>query len=213
MTSEAGARFGGASLALAPQSDVQSFAFAHAAPDSEATQALLEPHDEVANAFAAASGSPFTLLSLGGAAPTSEDPQSILLDSNVEMAIDIAGQSGATQLAVGLFDPVFSGEGFAALDFRIEREGVVVLDASFEDLAAALAFFDDEVIGLGDWAEGVVGDLDLRFALTLRAGDPGSSFSFASVVGTSSIPEPSTLMLVAAGLCELARRSRRQSYA
>jgi hypothetical protein len=211
-TSEAGVRFGGESVALSPQGEAQAFAFAHAALDSEATQALIGPHDEVANAFATSTGSPVALLTLGGAAATSDEPQSMLMDANVEMALDIAGPGGGLPLAVGFFDPVFEGDGFAALAFQIEREGVVVLDASFEDLAAALAFFDDEVIGLGDWDEGVVGDLDLSFALTLRAGDPGSSFSFTSIVGSSAVPEPSTLMLFAAGLCGLARRARRASY-
>jgi hypothetical protein len=209
VAAESAARVGSLDLVLRPAADVQAFAFVHAQPDFEAARDLLAQHSLVSSAFDLSVTEPLALLALGGAATDSGDPQSILLDAQVEIAFAVEATAYFDQLVVGLFDPIFSGEGFEELDFQIEREGTTIVNEHFEDLVSALAFFDDEVLELGAWGDGIVGDVDLRFALALRSGDPGASFSFGSAIGISAIPEPSTLVLLAIGLVWLAVQARR----
>jgi hypothetical protein len=209
VSAEASAQVGATDLAMQPASDVRAFAIGHGRPDLDAARALLAGHDEISEAFdASLTNAPLALFALGGSS-ASGDFGSILLETSADLAVEIAGvQPGFfDQAVVGFFDPVFTGNGFESLAFRIEREGETLLEETFDNLASALLFFDDELLGLGDaTGEGIEGDLDLRFALALRSGDPGASFSFASAVGISAIPEPSTAVLLACGLILLARR-------
>jgi hypothetical protein len=213
VASEADTKVGAPGLTIRPAADVQSFAVLDALPDAAAARNAMTSHERVSNAFeASVTNAALALFALGGASADSEDPSSILWSSRVEMSLAIGASSLFDQLVVGLFDPTFSGEGFEALSFRIEREGATIVERSFDDLASALAFFDDGVLELGQWRSGLVGDLELRFLLDLRAGDAGSSFSFAGAVGTSAIPEPSTLALVACGIAVLAGRKRSRPF-
>ena len=115
----------------------------------------------------------------------------------LEMAVDMTTlKDGSQDLLVGLLDPVAVGEGFDSLVFQIYQEGDLVVDESFTDVAAALAFFDDTTLNLGDWTEGLSADnvLDLAFVLELDvdAADSGflTDFMFGNSILESGPPVP-----------------------
>jgi hypothetical protein len=68
------------------------------------------------------------------------------------------------------------------------------------DAASALAYFDDRVLDVGDFAQW------LTFDLELTSNDPGARFTTQLVLG--GVPEPEPLSLVAIGLALLSARSR-----
>jgi hypothetical protein len=130
---------------------------------------------------------------------------SIGLSAEVDVNVAISGA-----VFVCFLDPQIEGGGFDALRFRIERDGVDILDEHFEDAAAALAFFDDHVLSLGvDPNAG-----SLRFLLDLSASRQGDGFltDFLVVGRPMIVPEPSTGALLVLGLGGLAT-SRRRGHA
>jgi hypothetical protein len=120
---------------------------------------------------------------------------------------------------VSFFAPELEGEGFESLRVRLARNDVDVLDLLFTDPDEARAALDQLAFDLGAIRdppppEGEpqppllgTGTFTIDFDLLVREVD--DSFGVGFLVGSTPIPEPSTLLLVGIGLAVLAlRRSR-----
>ncbi|MDJ0849297.1 MAG: PEP-CTERM sorting domain-containing protein [Myxococcota bacterium] len=114
-------------------------------------------------------------------------------------------------LLLGLLDPIPEGtvEREGSLLFRIFAEGDLLFEELFPELGDAFDFFHDNLLEFVD----IELDADLRPALDVevvlqfqgrvnRAG----GFGFELLVGTAVVPEPSSGLLLAAGLVGLAWR-------
>ncbi|MGH7452546.1 MAG: PEP-CTERM sorting domain-containing protein, partial [bacterium] len=126
----------------------------------------------------------------GAGAPVTN---TIVLDFEFDMS-----QFTRDTLRIGFLDPAMQGNGFDEMRFQIFEEGALVFDQIFTDGAAALAFFNDRVIDLGNWMTGLSGNLDLEFRMDLTASNSADSFGASLVAGI--VPEPGTFTLVALGL-------------
>ncbi len=147
----------------------------------------------------------FGLMRGGYAANGSGAPvtNSILLDVEFDM-----NQFTRGVLRVGLLDPALAANGFDQMRFQIIEEGSAVFDQLFTSGAAALTFFDDNVIELGGWMAGLSGNLDLQIRMDLTASNPADSFGVSLVAGITTVPEPATSVMLAP-LLALAAASRR----
>ena len=110
-----------------------------------------------------------------------------IYSSRIEFDVDTALVTDGDDLIVGLLDPVGSGD-FDTLRFRILREGATVLDQSFGDFAAALAYFGDHALDFGALNAGLSGDgiLDLDFLLDYTTGELGAGFAFDFIAGNGT---------------------------
>jgi hypothetical protein len=138
----------------------------------------------------------------------------------IELALDSAKLTHAGTLSIGFLDH-FAFDGFDSLGFKLEYEGNTVIDVSFLTLTAADAFFDDQVMTIGDFAPGPELDIDIDF--TFAGSKAGQGYGFAFLIGAdadvtdgggvTAVPEPGTLLTFAGGLLGLlasATASRRR---
>jgi hypothetical protein len=99
-------------------------------------------------------------------------------------------------LVLGLISPLDDTPmGFQQIDFTVTLDGAEVVDETFTSLAAADAFFDDNVLNLG----AVSGVSDIMFSYNLVAGGAGGYGMDLAFGG--AVPEPSTwaMMLIGFG--------------
>jgi hypothetical protein len=103
-----------------------------------------------------------------------------------------------TPFEIGLLDGIATeGTGFQALTFSIELAHVIIETDHFSTLAGAVEFFHDHVIdiaGLDPKGE----TISLTFYLTLESTGGGDGFNGEFIVG--AVPEPSTFLLIGAGI-------------
>jgi hypothetical protein len=188
---------------------LQGAAFATGLPSQSDTQAALAGNADVAAALGAPSNA-LGLVVLGGGVDGDAGPTSITFTSEAAFSFDVSQLALTQSLFVGLLDSEDDGAGFDSLAFTILREGVVIAGEVFASLPAALAYFDDHVLNVGDLTTGVTGTLDLILRLSVTSDDPGAAFRTNLIVGATPIPEPATALLLVAGLGTLALRSRRR---
>lgn len=62
-------------------------------------------------------------------------------------------------------DDTASGSGFTELTFAVTEQGATVLARTFFPVAAANAFFADDVRSFGAWSAGGAGTLDVQVTL------------------------------------------------
>jgi len=116
-------------------------------------------------------------------------------------------------LKLGLIDPSTSGFGTLTFSLTNSNTGVTILSQTFTSLAAADAFFSDEVNDLGKLSSflNTSGTLDLTFSLSLT-GATSASLVTDFVLGDSDfskpIPEPSPIAMVGCGLILLIQRGK-----
>jgi hypothetical protein len=204
-----------------PSPDV--VARATAIPLAADTQAVLDENAGVEAAFAAAGVDQHLVLGridmlssqLGG-----ED--SITLSAGASFDIRAATIALPSVLRrgnvwVGFFAPELAGDGFESLRVRLSHDGASVMDLVFTDPDTAREELDQLALDLGaildDPPSGDLpgfpgaGHFAVDFDLVVR--DPDDSLGIGFLVGSTPIPEPSTLLLVGFGLAVLAfRRSR-----
>ena len=87
-----------------------------------------------------------------------------------------------------------TGNGFDSATFQIERNGTLLVNQIFNDLAAAQSYFSNNLLSLLVVAG--FNELDLAFSETIRGGGR-FSFDYAAIAPT---PVPPTLLLFATGL-------------
>jgi hypothetical protein len=116
---------------------------------------------------------------------------------------------------LAFFAPSIGEEGFGSLRVRVDLGGAifdndthVLIDETFNDADDARSYLAGLVLDpLGPCGRGCESELKLAFEFTSEA--EGAHFSVGWLLGVQSIPEPSTALLVALGLCVLvARRAR-----
>ena len=206
-TVESRAAVGEPTPSLALAAGLQSAAFGTGLPSNADALAALAGNTDVDIVLDPAHA--LGLVVLGGGVASDADATSITFDSSVAFQLDLSQLSATGQLVVGLLDPELDGAGFDSLQFQILREGVAAVSETFLDVASALAYFDDQVLDLGGIADGVSGDLDLSFLLSLTSDDPGAAFRTNLIFG--NVPEPATALLLGAALAALALRERQRS--
>jgi hypothetical protein len=123
------------------------------------------------------------------------------------VAFQLAAPAPRGQLVLGLANPFAAGAGFSDLLFTIEIGGIFFVEQSFQDLAAALAYFQDALLVLP------VGDaLEVEIGMRAVVASTADRFRFDFVL--APIPEPASGALLLVGLVLLARarasRSRLQ---
>jgi hypothetical protein len=173
------------------------------APDPSTVQAAIGTNHNVADAFA--SRPALAIVDLGGFAPEPDTGTAIFFSSSVSLGFDasLLGVSALAPVTVGFLDPISIGDAFERLHFRVTLGGSTLLDEVFLDVATAVAWFDDHVVGLSA-PLAPNSSFDLGFELELTgARSPGFGVDFLV-----SVPEPGTAMLVAMGLIVLAARRR-----
>ena len=144
---------------------------------------------------------------MGGGYSAEEDGSATTYSTIIDVAFDPTRLAGGN-LILGALDPLSSGNGFDSLHFRVDREGVTVLDVSVFDLVSALTLFNDHLFDLGDWSSGLDGNLDLRFSLDVTASRPGDAF-YMNFVATT-VPLPGSIFFLGtalAGLLQLKARN------
>jgi hypothetical protein len=201
------------SLAGQPLSGLNSAAFVEGLPSSADIAAAAAGNPTVLAAFAHP-GEALGLMTLGaGSAGT----QNILTNTYTSIAafqIDTSQLGSFTDVKVGLFNPTLVDAGFDSLTFTVQN-GANVTTETFTSLAAADAFFQDQVLDLGNLGNGYQ---NLSFALSYTGYDPQGPESFdvglgvgAFLPAVSSIPEPGSLaallsLLATCGVAGVGRR-------
>jgi hypothetical protein len=173
---------------------IQSAVFATATPTLTDVQSFFAGNvysqpsfNLVDDAFPGNSSDIFGLVTMG-AAYSESGSGNRTYTSTATFAIDLSlNFNPAQRLVVALLDRNSQGVGFDSMTFTITREGTMVVNQTFNTLATALAFFDDELLDLGSNGPlNVSGNLDLIFGLSLTTNDAGAGFQFDLAFGNSS---------------------------
>jgi hypothetical protein len=148
-----------------------------------------------------------------GGAPTSSGTTAQSLFAAIAESIDTTGLPADQHLLVGLLSPTLTGGGFDFLHFTVAREGLTVVDQTFTDPAAAVAYFADRTLDLGPIDDGVTGTLDLALQMDLSA-RAGGGFTTTLLIANATpesgpVPEPAGVAPLC-GLIALARRRHRR---
>ncbi len=140
---------------------------------------------------------------------------------SIESVLEITTKSleGNERFLFSVFETTFIGNGFADLVVTLEdASGGNYFEASFDSIAAAIAFFATGSIDLGDIglrAPGVITNpSELRSLLTMRmkaTTSEGDGFSIGFAM--SVVPEPSMALLLLLGLVALASGRGRSAHA
>ncbi|HHJ14667.1 MAG TPA: hypothetical protein ENJ79_09895 [Gammaproteobacteria bacterium] len=151
---------------------------------------------------------------LGGAYAGTSAGTSQLTDASVRVSLDPAALGTPDILGLALFAPSLSGNGFDSLRLTVIADGRNLLDRQFTDALAALDYFNNNSLDLGNWADFVSGgptsNLDLEFILALNTGAPGDGFVFNLAFGNGPVvvPLPAAVWLFLSGLTGLLMGAR-----
>ena len=131
---------------------------------------------------------------------------------SIESVLEITTKplAGNERFLFSVFETAFVGDGFADLVVSLEDAvGESYFEASFDSLAAAVAFFATGPIDLGDISTSFLGPItnpsEMRSLLTMRmkaTTSEGDAFSIGFAM--SIVPEPSVGLLLLLGLVVLA---------
>jgi hypothetical protein len=184
----------------------EAFAVLVADPNAVAVSAALTGNSNVSTGFGDQADA-VLVGSLGAAYATQffGDPDlgsgvSLTSTALLDLTIDLSSPFDEVDVVLGLLDPVSVGSGFDLLRYQVIGEGNLLVDQSFVDLAAAMAFFDDQFLDLGVVSVGSDGLLDLSIRLDLTGSRPGDGFYVNSIAGIQVVPLPGTFWLLATGI-------------
>jgi len=199
---------GGASPDPSLAAGLQAVAFGTLLPTSSGASSLLGLHPAVPKALLTPQSTTLAQIVLGGGTPDTLDVSgSHTYSASIAISVDPSQVSTNGNLILGLSPAVVTGNSFDLIHFQVTEGSQVVQDKSFASLSAADAYFSNQSIDLGVPSSGS-GALELGFSLDVTAHDPGERFVESFLV---AIPEPSTALLVTAGLGGLAMIRRRSS--
>ncbi len=177
---------------------VDTFAIAAGRPGQADVLERIGGTSRVADAFSG--GAVETVLSLGQVGFTNlQDTNGALAmqHAGFEIAANVLEVSVSQDVMVGFMNPALLGSGFDTLRFRANLRNETLVDVTFEDLDAALAWFDDRVLDLGNFTIGespLFGfGSPLELILDWTGSEPGAGFGVDLLVGLTPVPEPSTL--------------------
>jgi hypothetical protein len=203
--------------------DRDVFAGATALPLAEDSQQVLDENPMVEAAFTAAGVDEILALGRFGMRSSQHaDADSILLSAGASFEIDamsfaLPGYARPGNVWIAFFAPALTGDGFESLRVRLARNDDSLLDLVFTDPDQALDQLDQFALDLGAIltlpSDGSLPPISgtrhftVDFDLVVR--DLDDSFGVGFLVGSTPIPEPSTLLLFALGLAVLAVRQRR----
>jgi hypothetical protein len=100
---------------------------------------------------------------------------STTFSATASLSLDVS-MLPAGNLVVGLLDPAALSPAFTSLHFTINYNGVLAVDETFINNAAAVSYFNDRPLDLGPLAAGVGGTADVAFQLDMTSLDNGSRF-------------------------------------
>jgi hypothetical protein len=199
---EARAGNGSAAPDLAVAAGLRGAAFSHGAPDLAEAAAWIAGNADVE----AGIGGAARVLALGVLGASSGEPTEAIAVSTT-ISFDFAADSASLAdgpLRIGFLDPVVEGAGFDTLHIRITGEESAIVDQAFDDVASALAWFDDRLIDVSTGAGSTSNLFSVDLAYT--SDDPGAAFRTDLVLAT---PEPGTALLLGLGLAGLAGLAKR----
>ena len=130
----------------------------------------------VGNAFAAGHGTVYALASMGAAYGGAGEPLTYVTTANFDFNL-----KANSTIALGLLSETSLGNGFDSASLQVFSNGNQIADYMFTNLAAAQAFFTDDVVSLGKSGGGLT-DVELIFDQTASSGE---GFGFNYAVGTT----------------------------
>ncbi|VAW67410.1 GTP-binding protein Obg [hydrothermal vent metagenome] len=183
-------------------------------PDAANVSQALSGNLNVAENFDLTGGSDMLALMSVGAMQDSSNIGN-RFSNNINLSLDMSELSTQQELLFGFMNPVFTGNGFDLMTFQIFQENTLVFDTAFSSVLAAESFFTDQMLNLGDWTQGLEGDLDLAFAINFDISQIGDGFYFDTIYGNSTIgsgvvPIPAAVWLFSSGLIGLFAIGRRK---
>ncbi len=183
-------------------------------PDAANVSQALSGNLNVAENFDLTGGSDMLALMSVGAMHDSSNIGN-RFSNNIDLSLDMSELSTQQELLLGFMNPVFTGNGFDLMTFQIFQENTLVFDMAFSSVLVAESFFTDQMLNLGDWTQGLEGDLDLAFSINFDISQIGDGFYFDTIYGNSTIgsgvvPIPAAVWLFSSGLIGLFAIGRRK---
>lgn len=208
------ARTGGTSavIARAPAPAVEPGVVARAAAGPGAAEVTASLAGNTAIAGQAATG---TVWGLGDFATNAFDGEGGIvnpfdsIDATTTFTFDVS-QRAPSNLWLGLLDSSLPADALGEFHFSLAGEGSTLFEQNFSG-SDFLTFFDDRLFDLGAWSSLVSSDGLFDLAVTFSGVVPEIRFAFGDTTGGStSVPEPSVLVMLLTGLLGigLARRRR-----
>lgn len=181
---------------------LNAFTFVTGKPLAADVAAALNGNPQVTSEFfGGGSGTVLSLATVGGTLATEAFSENY--DISFSQSIDLSTLPNLKHLVLGLVNPEFAGD-TNYLHFLVTENGSSFIDETFTDAAAALAYFTDHVLDLGDFT-GQTGNLDLGIEFDFL--NLSSSFSTQLLLGTPGVPSPTplpdSLLLLSTGLTGL----------
>ena len=199
-----------------------SVALATVLPNDTDVQNKLDSHQDVAVNFDIGGTSDILAHALLGGAYSGNGVGDLrTYSSSLSFDLDMSMLSSQQNLLVGfLGSSLYGTSGLNALSFRVEQEGILVVNKSFTDFSLAADYFSGNTLNLGDWSQGLSGDniLDLDFFFDLTSEEIGARAGFELLVGNSTIgaavvPIPATAWLFSSGFLGLLGLARKKDSA
>ncbi len=184
--SESRAAAGRAFPSLGLAAGLQSTAYVMGMPMASDVTAAVVGNPRAASMAAGADN--LGLVLLGGNYSNSGSGSSQTYLSSASFTIDLSQLSSLKDLQLALIDGAASGTGFDSLHLQVDREGLTIIDTTFNSLPSALGYFHDSVFNLGDIEAGITDNiLDFAIRLSLTTDDANAGFNSLFILSNSPL--------------------------